>query len=79
LCFELDDPWELADVAGNVKIQPLNEYPTAYLAPGKFAVHATVDPDDSESFCVTVPDATYGYAIHLDVGKWVSIGFGDLA
>lgn len=79
LCFELDDPWELADVAGNVKIQPLNGYPTAYLAPGKFAVHATVDPDDSESFCVTVPDATYGYAIHLDVGKWVSIGFGDLA
>ena len=79
LCFELDDPWELADVAGNVKIEVLTSYPTAYIAPGQFDHHFDVDPDDSDSFCVTVGDSTYGYAIHLDVGKWVSLGFGDLA
>ena len=79
LCFELEDPWELADTAGNVKVQPLGAKPTKYLAPGKFTYHFGMSPDDSDSFCVVVPDASYGYAIHLDVGQWVSLGFGDLA
>jgi hypothetical protein len=72
LCFDLDDPWVFAGVAGNVKIQPLSSQPTSYLAPGSFTYHFELDGSEG---CVTVPDATYGYAIHLDVGQWVSVGF----
>lgn len=76
LCFDLDDPWVFADVVGNVKIEPLSGQPTSYIAPGQFTYHFELD---GSSGCVVVPDATYGYAIHLDVGQWVSLGFGDLA
>lgn len=76
LCFALDDPWVFADASGNVKIEPLDEEPEKYLQPGQFSHHFTLSGD---SGCVEVPDASYGYAIHLDVGQWVSLGFGDLA
>jgi hypothetical protein len=71
LCFDLDDPWVFAGVDGNVKIQPLSSQPTSYLAPGSFTYHFELNGSEG---CVTVPDATYGYAIHLDVGQWVSVG-----
>jgi hypothetical protein len=68
LCFDLDDPWVFADASGNVKVQPLNSAPSKYLSPGQFAHHFTLSGDG----CVTVPDASYGYAIHLDVGQFVA-------
>jgi hypothetical protein len=74
ICFDLDSPWVFADVAGNAKIEPLDAKPLSYLSPGQFSIHATLSGD---SGCVDVPDASYGYAIHLDVGQWVSAGFGS--
>jgi hypothetical protein len=78
ICFVLDEPWLFADVSGNVKIEPLDEKPTSYISPGQFDIHATLSGD---SGCVDVPDddEVWGYAIHLDVGQFVSLGFGDLA
>ena len=69
LCFDLDDPWVLADASGNVKIQPLDAEPTSYLSPGEFELH--FDETGAE-FCVEVHDAGYGYPIHLDVGRWIA-------
>ena len=64
------DGWELADVGSNVKIQPLSAAPTSYLPPGQFAYHFD---EEGSSFSVEVqtPDPVYGYAIHLDAGRWV--------
>lgn len=70
LSFSLDDPWELAAVDGNVKIQPLDAQPTAYIPPGRFEFHFT---ESGSEFSVTVPTASFGYAIHLDAGFWVSV------
>lgn len=67
-------PWQLAPVAGNVKIRPLDAKPIAYIAPRQFAFNFT-EPSDFNTvtdFCVTVSSGSYGYAIHLDAGFWVS-------
>lgn len=70
LCFELDDPWQLdPNAVGNVKIEPLDATPTAYLSPGQYEFHFTASGSD---FCVTVDSGDDGYAIHLDAGYWTS-------
>lgn len=69
LTFSLDDPWELASVSGNVKVHPLDVAPTAFVPPGQYAYHFT---ESGSHFSVTVPTASFGYAIHLDAGYWVS-------
>jgi hypothetical protein len=76
LAFAFDPPWQLADVSGNVKIEPLDAQPKVYLEPGNFSHHFT-EPDDLDDespteFSVIVPTASYGYAIHLDAGYWTS-------
>lgn len=74
LCFTFGEfpagtPWELdSSKTANVKIQPLDAAPTRYLQPGQFAYHFTLT---GTSFCVTVPQVKYGYAIHLDAGYWM--------
>ncbi|MET0697127.1 MAG: hypothetical protein ABWZ58_06835 [Acidimicrobiia bacterium] len=72
LTFELDGDWELADVVGNVKINPMSCTTNQnYKQPGQFAYSTTVDPDDSGSFIVSgLPNAEC-YGIHLSVGQWV--------
>jgi hypothetical protein len=45
LAFAFDSPWQLADVSGNVKIEPLDAEPKVYLEPGNFSHHFT-EPDD---------------------------------
>jgi hypothetical protein len=66
LAFELTGDWELADVAGNVKVNPMG-YPARYVQPGQFSRHFTYD---TQVFEVTVAAADY-YGIHLDVGRWI--------
>lgn len=79
LNFSLGGDWELADLSGNVKVNPMScTTKQNYVSPGKFAVQVTVDPDDSGSFSVSGLSNTECYGIHLDVGRWVSLGFGDL-
>lgn len=68
--FTLDDPWELDDVASNVKVQPLSAKPTSYLAPGSFDYHFDRE-GSSFSVVVPTPSPAYGYAIHLDAGYWM--------
>jgi len=65
MCFVFADGWGFdLTVAGNVKIEPLQVRPTAWLAPGQFSEHTSITEDDV--FCVDVGEAAYGYAIHLD-------------
>jgi hypothetical protein len=72
LNFSLGDGWELADVGGNVKINPMSCVTNqSYKQPGQFAYSATVDPDDSGSFSVPNLPNTACYGIHLDVGQWI--------
>ena len=72
LTFELVGDWELADVGGNVKINPMScTTDQNYKQPGQFARSFTVDPDDSGSFSVSGLVNTDCYGIHLDVGQWV--------
>jgi hypothetical protein len=54
----------LADVSGNVKIQPLDSQPSKYIQPGQFQLKPVVSGTE---FRVEVPYKAYGYAIHLDV------------
>ena len=68
LGFVMATGWELKDVAGNVKVEPLAAQPTRYKQPGAFSRHFTMA---GSTFSVTVPTAAYGYAIHLDAGRWV--------
>jgi hypothetical protein len=69
LCFLLAPDWVLdASASSNVKVQPLAAEPTRYLAPGQFSREFT---RSGSEFCVVVPKAVYGYAIHLDAGYWV--------
>jgi hypothetical protein len=72
LCFSLGEfggyQWELDASTNNVKVLPLASQPTRYVQPGKFTTKAT---RSGSSFCVAVPPATYGYAIHLDAGYWM--------
>jgi len=73
ICFELDEGWELAGVDDNVKILELDAKPTSYVQPGGFTQKFT---EAGSEFCVTVePTGSWGYAIHLDVGKWVPATF----
>ena len=72
LTFELDVDWELGDVVGNVKINPMSCTTNQnYKQPGQFAHSFTVDPDDSGSFSVSGLSNTDCYGIHLSVGQWV--------
>ena len=68
LAFTMASGWELKDVAGNVKVQPLQAQPPKYKQPGAFSQHFT---RSGSTFSVTVPSGAYGYAIHLDAGRWV--------
>lgn len=73
LHFTFDSPWQLEAVDGNVKIEPLEAAPTAYIAPGQYSYHFTKPSEFDETssdFSVTVSTASYGYAIHLDAGYW---------
>jgi hypothetical protein len=69
LCFLLAPDWVLnASASSNVKVQPLAAAPTRYLAPGQFSTKLT---RSGSEFCVVVPKAAYGYAVHLDAGYWM--------
>jgi len=68
LAFTMATGWELADVASNVKVDSLNAQPKSYVQPGQFKHHFK---RSGSSFEVEVPTGSYGYAIHLDAGRWV--------
>ena len=72
LTFELDGDWELADVVGNVKINPMSCTTNQnYKQPGQFAPPSRSTPTIRDRSVCRVCRTTECYGIHLSVGQWV--------